>query len=462
MTRTRILLAALVAAMAVPATASAATVTLRNGTATFTAASGEANHLTIDYEGTGNAYMAFEDTGVTSMTAGAGCSSVGAQTVRCPTTAVTTSVVVDLGDGNDYLGSGVFSRPSTVYGGLGNDTIHSGFGSDVVDAGAGTDTIDGWWGDDVIDGGDGADSIAGNTGRDKVTYASRTAGVSVSLDGTANDGATGEGDNVAASVEDLIGGAGNDALTGDDDANTIFGGAGNDSLSGQGDVDSLEGGAGVDAHSGGAGVDTIAARDGTAETVACGTEADVATVDYADTVDADCEAVDRSAPTDLPPPVGPDAPPTTVELPPVLPPAPTGGTGNVIEAPVATIPSTPVPVTDDGVAQIRIKCPSEAFEGCAGSILIEGLDATGKGRLAVESARRRKTKLATRRFKVAAGQGATIPVRFDRRSWRRFKNRKRVKVQITVTMENATGTTTNTRTVALRRVPAKKKKKRRR
>jgi len=118
-----------------------------------------------------------------------------------------------------------------------------------------------------------------------------------------------------------------------------------------------------------------------------------------------------------------------------------------------------VPVSADGVASVRLRCPTEAFDGCAGSILIEVLSVAGagKGRLDVQSARRRKTRLANRRFKVAAGQGATIPVRLDRRAWRKFKKRKRVKVQITVTMQNSTGTTTNSRSVTLKPLPPKKR-----
>jgi hypothetical protein len=477
MTRTsRILLAAVAALVALPASASAATVTLSSGTATFTAASGEVNHLSVDYSGTGNSYVSFSDTGVSQITAGPGCSTQSAQVVRCLATNV-TALVLDLGDGNDWLGVSVGARPSTVYGGLGNDTIYSGFGNDRVDAGAGNDTVDGTWGDDAVDGGDGADTInaAYGTGRDSVTYSGRTAGVTVTLDGVANDGAAGEGDNISAAIDDVTGGAGNDSLTGSAGANTLLGGLGNDTVTGADGDDLLDGGAGVDVYSGGAGVDVLKARDGSVESLTCGSEADVADADYNDNAAADCDVVNRDqAPPAPAPPVDPTVPadPTAPAVPPVdppvdppveqpvLPPAPTGGTGNVIEPPVATIPASPVPVSADGVALVRIKCPREAFEGCAGSILMEALDATGKGKLDVTSARRRptpkKTKLANRRFKVAAGEGATIPVRLDRRAWRKFKKKKRVKVQITVTMQNSTGTTASTRTVELKPQPPKK------
>jgi hypothetical protein len=142
-----------------------------------------------------------------------------------------------------------------------------------------------------------------------------------------------------------------------------------------------------------------------------------------------------------------------------LPPPPSGGGGNVIEAPIASISPAPIAVTAAGVAPVRLKCPSEAFEGCGGTILIEALDTINvKDKLAVQAARRRKTKtkLGRRRYKMAAGEAKTVPVRLDRRAWRKFKKKRRVKLQVTVTMENATGTTTTTRTVSVK-PPAKKK-----
>jgi hypothetical protein len=444
----RALLAALVAALALPAAAQAATVSVANGKAVYIAASGETNRLSVVVA---SGVLRFEDIGVSTMTAGAGCQVKPGQRIDCVASGV-TGVTADLGDGNDWL-SAQLLVPATVYGGLGNDHIAIVAGDDLVDGGAGADTIDTGWGDDTIDGGEGADSIGGGFGRDRVVYSGRTAPVSVTIDDVANDGATGEGDNVRASVNDVTGGAGNDTLVGDGGANDLQGGAGDDDLQGGAGDDTLEGGAGVDVFAGGAGADVLRARDGLVETIGCGSEADAAEADSGDSAAEDCELVDRDQ---APPP--PAVPPVAE---PILPPAPTGGTGSVIEAPVATLAASAIPVSDAGVARVRLRCPSEAFEGCAGSILIEALGATGAGKLDVRSARRRKTKLAIRRFKVAAGQGATIPVRLDRRSWRRYRRRTRVKVQVTVTMENATGTTTSTQTVTLRRTPAKNKKRRR-
>jgi hypothetical protein len=438
------LLVLLVVALAVPSGASAATVSISGKTVAFTAASGEANHLAVS---SGSGVLHFDDTGVSSMTAGTGCAVKAAQRVDCIALGV-DSMTVDLGDGGDWAHSYLFV-PATIYGGLGNDTIYGGSGSESSDAGAGNDVVDGGLGDDAIDGSDGADVMSGGYGRDTVTYANRAAGVSVTIDGVADDGQAGEADNVTVGVNDVVGGAGNDSLSGDGNGNLLVGGAGDDVLNGLGGDDELQGGSGADSFDGGAGVDTLKARDGVAEPLVCGTEADSAEADYDDNANADCEVVDRSA-----------APPVPVPDPvPVIPPAATGGSGNVLEAPVAAISPAPVPVTPGGVAAVRLKCPAAAFEGCAGSLTIEALDAAGTAtsKLAVQPARRRKTRLASRRFKVAAGEGKTIPVRLERLSWRKFRKRRRVKVQITVTMENATGTATNTRTVTLK--PARPKKK---
>jgi hemolysin type calcium-binding protein len=455
-------LATAAAALAVPAAASAATVSVSGTTGSFTAASGEANHLVVtQVSGT---QVEFYDNAIASITAGAGCSPNGAQRVRCPVASV-QSLILDMGDGNDYADNDL-SVPAWIYGGFGSDVLIGGNVTDTINGGAGNDGIEGSLGDDVVDGAEGADVVQALYGRDKVTYAGRSAGVNVSLDDVANDGEAGEGDNIRASIRDVVGGSGSDVLTGSSLDNDLTGGAGDDTLNGGAGNDKLDGGAGVDVFDAGAGIDDMKARDGVAESIVCGSEADTVEADYNDTANGDCEVVNR----DQAPPVVPDPPadpgnpappsptdPPSPEAP--LPPAPTGGTGNVIEAPIAAISPQPVPVSASGVATVRLKCPAQAFEGCAGTITIEALDTVGtaKGKLDVQSARRRKTKLANRRYKMAAGEGKSIPVRLERRAWRKFKKRRRVKLQITVTMDNATGTTTNTRTVDVK-PPAKKKK----
>ena len=117
-------------------------------------------------------------------------------------------------------------------------------------------------GADTFDGGVGADSLDGGTERDVATYAGRGASdpVDVSLDGAANDGGTIDGnanDNVRTTVEQVIGGAGDDELTGNDVANMLTGNGGADTLTGAGGADNLFGGDGVDALAGAADRDRL-------------------------------------------------------------------------------------------------------------------------------------------------------------------------------------------------------------
>ena len=81
----------------------------------------------------------------------------------------------------------------------------------------------------------------------------------LSLDGVANDGASGEGDNV--DTENLTGGTGVDELVGD------------------------------------AGANHIVARDAAADVVSCGGGTDTALTDARDMTNANCETVSNPLPT---------------------------------------------------------------------------------------------------------------------------------------------------------------------
>jgi Ca2+-binding RTX toxin-like protein len=77
----------------------------------------------------------------------------------------------------------------------------------------------------------------GSDGIDTIDFSGRTNDIVCSLDVTADDGEAGEGDTVGIDVENIIGGAGNDILTGSARNNIIIGGAGNDSIHGAGGID---------------------------------------------------------------------------------------------------------------------------------------------------------------------------------------------------------------------------------
>jgi len=189
------------------------------------------------------------------------------------------------GSGSDYidasLASGVshilygMSGDDTLIGSALADTLYGGWGNDVLKGGDGQDFLYGGDGNDTLQGGQGSDVIYGDdincpvgtaiaSGSSYATYctkstatASTTAGVntldysdrtkSVTVDlalaapnavtqdatsklpicGTATVGETGECDFVTK-VQNIRGGAGDDTLSGDANANVIWGGPGDD------------------------------------------------------------------------------------------------------------------------------------------------------------------------------------------------------------------------------------------
>ena len=121
----------------------------------------------------------------------------------------------------------------------------------IWDAG-GIDRIDasGWDTDQVIDLGEGAFSSVGfMTNNVAIAYG---ATIEQAIGGGGNDRLTG---NAADNL--LVGNDGNDILRGIAGANTLGGGAGNDLLYGGPGADTLQGGAGADALFGGAGADVL-------------------------------------------------------------------------------------------------------------------------------------------------------------------------------------------------------------
>jgi Ca2+-binding RTX toxin-like protein len=211
----------------------------------------------------------------------------------------TLSVLLDGGPGNDTLST----NRGTVVGGPGNDALTG----ELLQGGPGDDRLAGTDTDNVLDGGPGADLLKGMGGIDRTTYADRTGGVHVTIDGRADDGAPGEGDDVE--TEDVNGGAGPDLLLGDDGPNRLTGLCGDDRLTGGGGNDVLEGDAGSDTIDGRAGDDIIYADAGPfgqppppaapcdaqpsdgSDLVACGPGDDLVLAGAGDRVAADCERV---------------------------------------------------------------------------------------------------------------------------------------------------------------------------
>ncbi len=161
----------------------------------------------------------------------------------------TKPIVVNCLAGNDAVStSATVQNRITFNGGLGNDTLRGGKGQDI---------LNGEDGNDYLDGGGRGDLFNGGGGSDTARYSSRSGNLVITLDGLADDGEIGEGDNVMPDVEHVIGGSGNDLIKGNNRTNRLYGGAGNDTLFGGMGDDLLDGGAGDDVLDPGQGNDTL-------------------------------------------------------------------------------------------------------------------------------------------------------------------------------------------------------------
>jgi Ca2+-binding RTX toxin-like protein len=127
---------------------------------------------------------------------------------------------------------------NTLWGETGADTLRGGAEDDILYGGDGKDVLHGGTGDDQLIGGDGVDTA---------DYSDATNDIAVNI----TDGQktiAGFGTDTFSSIEGVIGGSGNDTLTGNKKENTLIGGAGDDTLLGGGTSD----GGGIDKLIGGA------------------------------------------------------------------------------------------------------------------------------------------------------------------------------------------------------------------
>jgi Ca2+-binding RTX toxin-like protein len=255
------LLAALLL-VAAPSAARAGDVSTAGATLSFVALEGEANDLSVTLAG---GTYTLTDAGGEPVTAGANCTQVAPSQATCPAAGI-TALTIDARDRSDSVLVGSGTAAATVTGGAGDDVLVGGDGSDTLnggtdadrlEGGGGNDTLNGETGDDSLDGGLGNDVLNGHAGVDLADYSSRGAAVTISIDGTANDGAAGEADNVRTDVENATGGSGNDTLLGGAPANLLSGGPGHDSIDGEAANDTLDGGDGDDALAGGTGTDIV-------------------------------------------------------------------------------------------------------------------------------------------------------------------------------------------------------------
>ncbi len=298
--------------------------------------------VTIDAgEGNNQTRVPACDTGSFSFTSGAGQDNLTADPPGSGSTA-RIAITGNLGGGDDEFFGG--EGPSVVHGGggndylvgaAGNDTLFGDDGNDTFLGHAGNDKYDGGAGDDVIgltkgvtnDDDPGDDDYRGGTGSDTLVLDGHAAGMAISIDEIANDGSSGEADNVHNDIEliratnkndvfnggpgvdkfegnagdDTIhGGAGDDDLYGGGGDDKVYGDDGNDKVQGANGADTVDGGSGTDQIYGDIGAcsiscsfdaDVLLARDGQRDAVDCGGGADTAQVDPLDVV-AFCASVD--------------------------------------------------------------------------------------------------------------------------------------------------------------------------
>ena len=428
-----------------PGSALAADVTISDSVdTTFTAAPGEENRLevrfvTIDHDGdTGTPEedaIEYHDFSVpvNAPTTGAMsglCQQSGEKTVHCLRFDDLNSLAtINLGDRNDILREGTPGRDA-AYGGPGNDLLVGRGGNDRIDGGAGDDTLEDpdWSGCSDQGGSLGADTIVGGPGTDELMQICRSGFVTVTLDGRANDGSAGEGDNVAGDIEKfespgydtglrfvgndlpnvvngggrpsvLIGGRGDDKLYGGVDNDRIDGGPGNDITEGWGGADTVDGGLGADDISGEGGstisdgtggADELIARDGIFDTVSCGSGADVAVVDRLDVIAESgrdfCESIQREA--IIPPPPPPRAGRATIAL------------------------GSKTARVKRGRFRLKLKCTSAA--ACSGKA----------------SARAKRKAIGSVRFSIAGGKNKTLRVRLTRAGVKLLRKRKSLKATL--------------------------------
>ena len=146
--------------------------------------------------------------------------------------------------GDDYLS-----------GGNGKETLFGGFGDDFLTGGNGKDILYGGAGNDILNGGRANDTLNGGLGNDTATYATSTAGVTVSLAVAGAQNTRGAGTDTLVGIENLVGSNFGDSLTGNALANALNGLGGNDTLNGGFGNDALVGGFGRDVMTGGGGFD---------------------------------------------------------------------------------------------------------------------------------------------------------------------------------------------------------------
>ena len=273
---------------------------------------------------------------------------------------VTVSLDGLANDGNaqDLFADNLRADVENVKGTSGDDVLRGSAADNLLDGSFGDNRLEGLGGNDTLTASNrGSDVLDGGDGGDTASYrGTGFDGVTVTLDGRANDGAPagaagvpagGEADNVL--TEDVIGSEFDDVITGNDESNRLSGGDGTDTIHGAGAGDTILGGPGLDVLIGDTGVDVLNANDGLSDRVDCGPDPDVANLDLADAVGA------LRGGGILPATAGCEAQNI----------APHGQLPNV------RLASTTVRIDHRGRARIALRCPRRSKRRCTGTLRLQ-------------------------------------------------------------------------------------------
>jgi len=173
-------------------------------------------------------------------------------TIALLDTAMASITAADFLFGNLFNGT---ANADTLNGTTDIDHINGLGGNDTLKGDAGNDFLDGGDGNDILEGGLGDDQLIGGLGVDKADYRNAGSAVTVNLSILTAQNTVGAGNDTLSGIEQVLGSAFNDTLTGDGGANTLDGKAGNDVLNGGAGGDILIGGVGADAMNGGGDLD---------------------------------------------------------------------------------------------------------------------------------------------------------------------------------------------------------------
>ena len=235
----------MLALLATPAAAPAATVRVEGGMLLFTGEPREANHPTFHHRAEDELVVHDPRFPGPSVTAGAGCAQDGDNTVLCPRGGVTQA---DFALG---AGGGAGFAPDSL-------TL-----TEAVPVPVRLTAAD--------------DSGA------RVVYLDPRP-VQVLLDGVANDGPAGRGDQIGPGVDDVTTGDGDDTIRGNAAANTLTGSWGRDRIAGEGGDDTL-----TLASYNDVGADAVGLETHGTDSASCGAGHDTVYFETADRLTADCE-----------------------------------------------------------------------------------------------------------------------------------------------------------------------------